>query len=297
VNRWWREPLVHFSLAGLILFAAYAVFEGDDQAADADTIIVDRRALLTFLQYRANAFDPETFGAALDAMTEQELNEVIDAYIEEEILYREALALRLDTSDNIIRQRMVQKMSFLLSDIAAIEDADDPEALESYFRDNIEAYAIQPWATFTHIFFDNEKRGTEGARTAAEAAKPEINASGRRFNDAPGFGDRFPYLRNYVERTLEFVASHFGYAFVAQIESVEPSADEWQGPFESVYGQHLILMTERAKGAYPDLDDVRGTVERDLAAELSAQALAGITSRVRDRYNVQVEVIQTPLDQ
>jgi hypothetical protein len=293
MNRWLREPLLHFLIAGVILFTAFDVFRGDDPIADSDTIIVDRRALLTFLQYRANAFDPETFGAALDGMTDRELEEVIDSYIKEEILYREALELGLETSDNIIRQRMVQKMSFLLTDIAATDSSTDPEALETWFEANLETYAIQPWATFTHVFFDAEKRGPERALAAAQEAARDLNASGAGFNDAPGFGDRFPFLRNYVERTLEYVAGHFGYEFVAAIEALDPTDSEWQGPFESVYGQHVILLTHRADRSYPELDEVRSAVERDLATELSKLALDEITRSVRERYTVRIDEIRS----
>jgi hypothetical protein len=293
MNRWLREPLLHFVIAGIVLFTAFDIFNDRAPLADTQTIVVDRRTLLTYLQYRANAFDPETFAAALDGMTDSELEEIIDGFVDEEILYREALELGLESSDNIIRQRMIQKMTFLLADITATGDAPDAQALQSYFEDNIEAYAIQPWATFTHVFFDAEKRGADGALAAAEAARQSLNERGAGFNDSPETGDRFPYLRNYVERTLEYVAGHFGYDFVASIEAAEPSAAVWQGPFESPYGQHIVLLTHLTDRSYPEFDAVRSEIERDLAAEQSASALAEMTRSIRDRYTVRVDVIRT----
>lgn len=292
-SRWVREPLVHFVVAGAILFGAFALFRDDRGSVDdATTIVVDRRGLLTFLQYRANAFEPETFGAALDAMTDAEIEALIEAFVDEEVLYREARALGLEESDNVIRQRMVQKMSFLLADVAAADQAPDQAALEAYFAGNIEAYAIQPWATFTHVFFDAERRGAEGARTAAGAARRELNDSGALFNDAPRYGDRFPFSQNYVERTLEHIASHFGYEFVASIEPLEPSGSEWRGPFRSAYGEHVVLLTRRADRAYPELDEVRGDVERDYAAERENAALDEMTENLRARYRVEIGAIR-----
>lgn len=293
MNRWLREPLLHFVVAGIVLFAAYTLVQDRDPAADSQTIVVDRRALLTYLQYRANAFDPETFGAALDGMSDAELEEIIDSFVEEEILYREALELRLESSDNIIRQRMIQKMTFLLSDISATDSSPDAQALQNYFEDNIDAYAIQPWATFTHVFFDAERRGADGALAAALDAKQTLNERNAQFNDAPAIGDRFPFLRNYVERTLEYVAGHFGYEFAALIEAADPSATSWQGPFESVYGQHVALLTHRAARSYPELDAVRSVVERDLATERSAEALDAMTRSIRDRYTIRVDDIRS----
>lgn len=297
MRRWYREPLLHFVVAGVILFAAFAYFRGGESADDDRTIVVDRRALLTFLQYRANAFDPETFGSALDGMTDTELDELVDAYIDEEILYREARQLGLEASDNIIRQRMVQKMSFLMADIAAADLPADEAALEAYFSENIEAYAIQPWVTFTHVFFDAQKRGADGARMAAAEARRELDARGAGFNDATGLGDNFPFLRNYVERTFEYVASHFGYDFVAEIETLDPSSSEWQGPFRSAYGEHVILLTERVERALPGLDEVRDTVERDLAIEISNQALKQMTRAIRDTYEIRVDDVRDGANQ
>ena len=294
IGRWPREPLVHFVAAGALLFGAFAWLNPDSDAEDrATTIVVDRRDLLTFLQYRANAFEPETFGAALDGMTDAELEKVIDAYVAEEVLYREALALGLEQSDNIIRQRMVQKMSFLLSDLAAANPSFDGAALERYFRDNIDVYASEPWATFTHVFFDASERGADAARAAALQALDALNRGGARFNDATAQGDRFPYLRNYVERTLGYVASHFGEEFAASLEPLEPSATEWQGPLRSAYGEHLVLLTAKADRSYPEFEAVRGDVERDYTNELAARALDEMTDTIRGNYRIEIGTIRS----
>lgn len=45
--------------------------------------------------------------------TDDEIFRIIDSYIDEEILYREALLLGLDKEDRIIKRRLAQKISFL----------------------------------------------------------------------------------------------------------------------------------------------------------------------------------------
>jgi hypothetical protein len=295
MTRWLREPLLHFVVAGAVLFGAFALFRDDTQtSADSRTIVVDRRALLTFLQYRANAFEAETFDQVLDTMSDAEIQELVEAFIDEEILYRQALEYRLDTSDNIIRQRMVQKMSFVLTDVAAAGQSVDRAALEAYFRENIEAYAVAPWVTFAHVFFDAGRRGEDGAREAALAAARELDAEDVQFNDGATFGDRFPYDRFYVERTLEFVAGHFGYDFVAALARLEPSENAWQGPIRSAYGEHLVMLTRRVDRAYPELDEVMSDVERDYRNEQTSAALATMTRAIRDGYRIEVGEIRSP---
>ena len=289
VRRLSREPLVHFLVAGAVLFAAYALVRGPGAApADERTIVVDRRTLLTFMQYRSNAFEPSTFEAALDAMSDDERRRLIEAYVDEEILYREAKALGLSESDYVIRQRLIQKIGFLLGDIADASLAIDAAELQAYFDTHREAYAIEPAVTFTHVFFDADRRGAEGALAAATAAIRDLNAAGAGFNDAAGEGDRFPFLRNYVERTAEYVASHFGADFAAELARLSPAASTWQGPLESAYGQHAVLLTQRTERSYPALDDVRDTVERDYLDERSALERAAMIEALRERYRVEV---------
>lgn len=289
-----REPLTHFIVAGAVLFGAYTITQDDTaEAADENTIVVNRSNLLTFLQYRANAFEPDTFGAALDAMSDAELQTLIDAFVDEEVLYREARAFGLEESDNIIRQRMVQKISFVMQDLAAAGMSASTDELQAYFEEHIEAYAIQPWATFTHVFFDTTRHGAEGARTAAIEAQQQLNESGALFNDATGVGDNFPFLRNYVERTFEYVASHFGYEFANSLQAIDASETLWQGPFRSAYGEHIVLMTERVERRYPELDEVRSDVEFDFSNQQTTDALAEMTDAIRDTYRIEIGEIRS----
>jgi len=91
----------------------------------------------------------------------------------------------------------------------------------------------------------------------------ELNAAGVSFAEAPGYGDRFPYFLNYVERDPDFVASHFGPPVAEQLFILEPDPALWQGPFESPYGYHLILLTKKVEGRYPDLADAHERVRSD----------------------------------
>jgi parvulin-like peptidyl-prolyl isomerase len=289
LRRLLREPLVHFVAAGALLFAAFTLVRGPrPSAADDSTIVVDRRALLTYMQYRANAFDAATFEAALDALSEQDLAQLIDEYVEEEALYREAKTLGLDGSDYVIRQRMIQKIKFLLGDAAAPSATVDANALADYFAVHKQEYAVEPSVTFTHVFFDAERRGgAYKARDAAERAVRNLNAAHEAFNDAPGHGDPFPFLKNYVDRTFDYVASQFGHEFAAALAKLTPG-EVWQGPLRSAYGEHAVLLTRRTEPKLPELDEIRDRVEGDYLRERAAVELKSLTATVRKRYRVEV---------
>ena len=282
-----REPLVHFVLAGAVLFTGFRIVHGPATPADDRTIVVDRRALLTFMQYRANAFEPGTFAAALDSMSDRDLKQLVDDYVEEEALYREARSLGLERSDYVMRQRMVQKMKFLLGDGTDADTQVDETALREYFAAHKNEYAIAPSVTFTHIFFDATRRGADAAKVDAERALHELNDTGAKFNDAPRHGDRFPFATNYVERTYDYVAGQFGEGFAASLTKLSPS-ERWQGPIGSVYGQHVVLLTRESEGRYPRLEEVRDQVVSDYRRHRSAARLDHLVDAVRERYRVEV---------
>lgn len=114
-----REPLVHFLLLGGVIFAISMVTgrgnsAGAAPASDKQIIVTpDKVALLRS-------------GFVLDfgrQPTDADMQRLIDAYVREEILVREARAQGLDRDDSIVRRRLVQKMEFEVADPAAPPDA------------------------------------------------------------------------------------------------------------------------------------------------------------------------------
>ena len=92
-----RDPLGHFLLGGLLPFL---LFQGVGRPApDRDVIVVDRAALLGFVQQRTKAFDPELAATRLDALSPVARERLVEDYVREEALHREALALGLDGDD------------------------------------------------------------------------------------------------------------------------------------------------------------------------------------------------------
>ena len=59
------DPLVHFLVLGLGLFVLFDLVASDEVAYDSRVINVDRDALLTFVQYRLRAFQPQAAAARL----------------------------------------------------------------------------------------------------------------------------------------------------------------------------------------------------------------------------------------
>jgi hypothetical protein len=281
-----KDPLVHFLVLGLGLFVLFDLVASDDAAYDSRVINVDRDSLLTFVQYRSRAFEPQAATARLDNMSEDELERLIADYVREEALHREAKALGVDKNDYIIKRRMIQSIEFITDGFvtAAIDVSEDD--VTAYYEANRDDYYIEPYVTFTHVFFNNERHGRDASLALAGAKLVPLNAQQVQFSDAPRHGDRFPYFVNYVERGPEFVASHFGVSMAEEVFALEPDDTKWRGPFESEYGVHLVLLTRKAEGRYPDLAEVEPVVRDDVEREeIRAQKDKAIQAIV-DTYEV-----------
>jgi hypothetical protein len=268
LKRLLHEPLLHFLIAGGILFGVFRLtHHAGPESTSNRTIVVDKESLLNYLQFRNKAFQSEYFTTQLDGMGAKERQELVDNYIEEEALYREAKALGLEQGDDVIRQRLIQKMRYLMDDLAETGGSPSDATLQAYLDKNKEQYVIEPSVTFTHVFADSSVRGDKGAREFAEQLKVRLTAAHASFNDAPQYGDRFPFLQNYIERTNEFVGSHFGPEFVSELKDIGPAETRWVGPIKSMYGYHVLLVTGRTEARVPELREIRTQVEEDWARD------------------------------
>ncbi len=102
-----REPLVHFFVLGAGIFLLFAlVGESDDPL---DEIVVSSGQVDRLVETWQRTWQRPPTSAELEGL--------IEDYIREEILYREAIAMGLDQDDTIIRRRLRQKMEFLPQDL------------------------------------------------------------------------------------------------------------------------------------------------------------------------------------
>jgi len=281
-----RQPLLHFLLLGAALFV---LFEWVGQAeADARTVVVDKEALFTFLQYRAKAFNPDLAETILAGLSEEDFDSLVEEYVREEVLYREARSLEMEENDYIIKRRLIQKIEFITTGFIESATELSEDDISTWYNANKDSFYIEPFVTFTHVFFDAEQRGSDTARASATAKLAELNSEAVPFTQGPRHGDRFLYHTNYVERTPDFVASHFSTPMAERVFNLLPDDTRWYGPFESNYGYHLVMLARKQDGRFPELDEVReqvrGDAEREQVRRSSDEAIQGII----DSYDVRV---------
>lgn len=243
---WTREPLVHFTVLGAAL---YVVLTWGGTPLDPASRVI---SVGTAEKEKIAESWSLTMGRA---PTDAELDNAIDAFVREEVLYREALRLGFDESDAIVRRRLVSKMD--LSASLAAETAEPSEqVLREFFEANPQAYANEAatnaTVSFEQALFSNENN----ALNALEADS---------FNSEP------TSLPSSVSSTkLRDVEAQFGSDFARGLSGLE-LGEAWQGPVRSGFGWHLVKVTER-QVPEPDFEALRTAIANDWrAAEIKAR--------------------------
>ncbi|MDP2006957.1 MAG: peptidylprolyl isomerase [Rubrivivax sp.] len=122
-TRWLHEPLLHFALVGALLFGADRLLI--EQVDDPNTIVVG-----SAVADEARRLFRESRGRDPNA---EELAGLTRRWVDNEILYREGLALGVDQGDNMIRERVIFKSLMVVESGLKLPPIDD-QALRAWFE-------------------------------------------------------------------------------------------------------------------------------------------------------------------
>ena len=204
--------------------------------------------------------------------TDDEVYRIINSLIEEEILYREALKLGLDSEDKIIKRRLAQKITFLKQETFA--DKLSEEELNNFFNANRENYYIGATYSFSHYFFSFENDSNKRANDAYLKVNSSENIN----------SDPFFLGKNFANENLKNIGRNFGKNFTNLIQ--ETKLNQWSSPIESAYGHHLIYISDYKEGYYPIIDEVLNQVKVDLLQSKRDTAIKDYLDEVKSEYVV-----------
>lgn len=244
-----REPLLHFLLLGIAIFAAYDAVSKQIGDEPGKIIVTQGQVASMVMRFTRTWQRPPT---------SEELEALIRDQVREEVYYREALALGLDEDDTIIRRRLRQKMEFVTEDFVAQTQPMDDE-LSAYLEAHPDKFRAQQLFTFSQVYLNPEKHGENLARDAAQLLAQLRQASGK--SDVSALGDSFLLDHKFDALPASEVEKLFGREFAAKLGGLSPG--QWQGPVESGYGVHLVFVAERTEGRLPALAEVRNAVRRE----------------------------------
>ncbi|MEZ4280940.1 MAG: peptidyl-prolyl cis-trans isomerase [Myxococcota bacterium] len=312
-----RSPLVHFLLLGALGFAAR------DRIGELARAAIAKPPLVTLEADRIDGLRRGWQAQMGRVPTQAELAALIGDEVDDELLYREALARGLDEGDPEIALRLVQKMTFL-DDAAAGADPgalvrearalglerDDPVVRRLLVQKlRLAATALAPderpseadlarahaarseslrepeRRSLVHVFASRDRRG---ARTEADAAALRERIEREAIPPALAIrqGDAFPLGLHLDPQTRDELARGFGEGFARAVFAEAPG--QWSQPIESAYGLHLVRVERVLPGALPPLETVRTSLRLALEEEARDRKLAALLAELRTRYEVAV---------
>jgi hypothetical protein len=270
----WREPLLHFLVAGTALFVLYGALNRDETAP--------REIVVTPM--RVQALQENFARTWLRPPTADETGQLIQDYIREEVYYREAIAMGLDRDDTVVRRRLQQKMEFFSEDVAALATPTEAD-LASFFESHRERFVEPARVSFEQVYFSEDQRGAS-ARRDAEQALAALQ-SGRAADVEAAHGDTSLLPPVMTEATPQDVANAFGGDFATQLDAAP--LEQWSGPLQSAYGLHLVRVTARVADTTPSLETVRPLVLREWQAEQTRRLGDEFYRSLLAKYEVRIE--------
>jgi peptidyl-prolyl cis-trans isomerase C len=256
------DRFVWFLLIGVLLFGVDRWRQSDE----AYRIIVDLPLLEKLTaQWR---------GQTKRLPDANELDALVEGYVREEILVREARRLGLDQDDVIIRRRLAQKYEFFL---AGADNAAAPDAatLRQFFDANRARYRLPETFTFNHVFVD------DADAASAMAAQLNKDESGWRTQGRP-----FMLKRNYRAVATDRLAVDMGDGFVTALRAAPEG--RWIGPVRSAFGVHAVKLIARAAGGDVAFDDVVARVTRDWQVRQQEMTRNAALDALRRDYTVEL---------
>jgi hypothetical protein len=272
-----REPLLHFLVIGAAFFLLYGAFS-NPEADQSDKRLVVNAAEVEWMRTNWQ----KRWGRP---PTARELDGLIQQYIRETVLYREALALGLDRNDQIIRRRLAQKMEFIAKDLVSLTPPTD-EDLQAYFETHQDRYQEPARYTFTQVFIDPDKRG-DATLEDAEAIKARLIAEGDAIEDPGALGDDFMLANYYPEKDPLEIQKLFGSGFAESLIALSPG--QWHGPVLSGYGTHLVYVRHVTEPRMPELAVVREQVVADWTADRGEALKERFVGELLEQYSIDVE--------
>jgi parvulin-like peptidyl-prolyl isomerase len=265
-----KEPLLHFLMIGAALFALYA-WVNPESLGDDTQILVDAG--------RINQLQENFHRTWNRPPNSNELQELIDGFVIEEILYRQALAMGLDKDDSLIRRRLRQKMEFITADAVALYEASDDE-LQTYLDENPESFTRDAVYSFEQIYISTDRPSAE-----LQSAVAEIEKSLHSGVDVPGDTSLLP--QSFQQVAAFEVNRTFGSGFTRALD--QAPIKQWSKPVSSDYGIHFVRLQARQPAQLPALADVRAAVEREWQNAKNQEVKAALLNDLKSGYRIVIE--------
>jgi hypothetical protein len=261
-SRWLREPLLHFVLLGGILFAVDHILVG--RADDPHTIVVgpevDSEAIETFKAARGH--DPSA----------EELEALHRVWLDNEVLYREGLALQVDKGDTAIRERVIFKALSVIDSNVKLPPADE-KVLRAWFDSHRDKYDDPP-----RYDFDEAALAGDSSEAAVREFVKALNSG------TPG--DARAGLRVFKGRPHANLVQSYGPEFARAL--VESQPGKWYA-LRTRDGWRAMRLDAKTPPRPAVFEALRGVVLHDWTDATAAEQRTAAVRALAKKYKVKHE--------
>ena len=265
-NAWWREPLLHFALLGALLFAIdHALVSREN---DPSTIVVDAPVIEEAKKVFRSSRNRDPNAQELEALTRR--------WIDNEILFREGLALGVDEGDSAIRERVIFKSLMLIETGIKLPPADDA-TLRRWFENQREKYDEPARYDFQEAVLtdDNTEAGAKAFAQMLNSGTP---------------GDARAGLRVFKGRPHANLVQSYGPDFADALQA--GAVAEWRA-MQTRDGWRVMRLDASTPARAAAFENVRNVVLQDWTdttmAELRTQAVRERGQKYKLKFAQQAE--------
>ncbi|MCP5016545.1 MAG: hypothetical protein GY938_14960 [Ketobacter sp.] len=265
-----KEPFFHFVVIGALLFVTYLWVNPASMADDAE-IVVDAGRIEQLSARFERTWNRKP--------SEEELKGIIDNFIVEEILYRQALAMGLDSNDSVIRRRLRQKLEFLTMEAISLEEPSEAD-LQHYLEEKPELFQTAARFSFEQVYI-NTDQPENNWKAQVDVVKEQLHK-----------GEQVAGSRSVIpvqfEQVTDFEINRiFGNGFAEHLAEVP--LDQWSEPLRSGLGVHLVRISAYQSATLPPLAAVQKEVLREWRNSRNQQMKAQLLEQLRTNYTIVIE--------
>jgi len=262
VPGWLREPLLHFVVLGGSLFVIDHLVVGN--ADDSHTIIVgadvDKEARETFKAARGHEPDADELAA---------LHRV---WLDNEVLYREGLALQVDKGDPAIRERVIFKALSVVDSNVHLPATDD-KVVRAWFEAHRDKYD-EP------ARYDFEEAALSGDSSEAAVREFVTGLNGGMPGDAKAG------LRVFKGRPHASLVESYGAELAQALAVAQPSV--WQA-LRTRDGWRAMRVNAITPAKPAVFEALRGVVLHDWIDATAAEQRTAVVRALASKYKVKYE--------
>ncbi|MCF6244042.1 MAG: peptidyl-prolyl cis-trans isomerase [Sulfurovum sp.] len=273
--KWYQEPLIHFLIIGILLFfiTQSQPFSLLDNNSKKITIQKDEiNKLISFWKKKYNT-----------TPTQEELDTLLEVYIENEILYTEALNMKLDKHDEGVKKILVDKLKYIVSEPINFNKISDKE-LQIFFDKNKKMFSKNKHTTITfgHIYFNPKEHDSIEEKSTSMYQKVKEKDFNRTYASQ---GDPFYKGSHFSQLSKKEISSIFSHSFFQELQKLPKQT--WSKPVASGYGIHLIYI-ENIQESSLTFNTLKEEIKNRYIIYKSKQNYENYYKKIKKKYKIHI---------